>query len=217
MTAPLTLRHRHVGPWQMNSYALICPQTGASALIDPGADPDTLGEMLADSQPAAILLTHTHPDHVGALAEMRQRLGVPVLAHPGPRPGDFDPQPDRSLTDGDRVELGAHGLRVYAAPGHCPDQICFALENDSRVIVGDTIFAGGPGRTWSAAGFRQSLRTLRDVVLPWPDETVCYPGHGPAFRLGEIRPAVEVFLAKEHGEFYGDAEWESGMGDVRAL
>ena len=77
----LELRHRQVGPWPMNTYALICPTTHQSVLFDPGADPDVLTEMLKDSTPIAILLTHTHGDHVGALAEMRTRLRVPLMAH----------------------------------------------------------------------------------------------------------------------------------------
>ncbi|MCA9867234.1 MAG: MBL fold metallo-hydrolase, partial [Anaerolineales bacterium] len=75
---PMELRTRQVGPWSMNSYALVCPQTGQSVLIDPGDDPDTLSDMLAGTTPMAILLTHTHGDHIGALDEMRRRLGVPL-------------------------------------------------------------------------------------------------------------------------------------------
>ena len=86
--------------------------------------------------------------------------------------------------------------------------ICFVLEDDARAIVGDTIFAGGPGRTWSAEDFKTTLRTLRDVVLAWPDDTVCYPGHGPTFRLGDLRPQIKRFIAKDHGDFHGDATWE---------
>ena len=74
--ATLELRARSVGPWPMNTYALACPHTSQSVLIDPGADPETLMELLAGTQPIAILLTHTHPDHVGALQEMREHLGV---------------------------------------------------------------------------------------------------------------------------------------------
>lgn len=205
---PLELRHRQVGPWGMNTYALICPHTGESVLFDPGDDPDVLTEMLAGSQPVAILLTHTHGDHVDALEEMRTRLGVPVMVHRGPHAGNFDPQADRHLSNGETVQVGKHQLRVRHAPGHCPDQICFVIENDHRVIVGDTIFAGGPGRTTSPQNFAQTQRTLRDVVLPWPDETICYPGHGPSFRLGDLRSQIEAFLAKDHGDFYGDATWE---------
>ena len=84
MTAhsPIEVRSRAVGPWPMNTYALVCPDTRESVLFDPGADPETLVEMLAGTRPIAILLTHTHPDHVGALDEMRRRLKVPLARFP---------------------------------------------------------------------------------------------------------------------------------------
>lgn len=204
----LDLRKRAVGPWPMNTYALVCPETGESILIDPGAEPETLAVMLGDSRPIAIVLTHTHPDHVGALDEMRDRLQVPLMAHPGPHMQEIMPEPDRELGDGESVAVGNHRLRVQYTPGHIEDQICLAIENDSRVIVGDTIFEGGPGKTWSAEQFQTTLQTLQNVVLSWPDDTICYPGHGPSFRLGDIRADVEAFVSRDHGEFFGDAEWD---------
>lgn len=201
----LELRHRNVGPWGMNTYALVCPATKASVLIDPGADPETLLAMLAGTTPVAILLTHTHQDHVGALAEMQQALKVPLLAHPNAIGRQITA--DRWLDTGDQVTVGESTLGVVYAPGHIDDQICFILENDHRIIVGDTIFAGGPGRTASTEAFQTTLATLRNVVLSWPDEALCYPGHGPSFRLGDIRAAVEGFVQRDHGPFFGDAEW----------
>lgn len=192
----------------MNTYALVCPTTQESVLIDPGAEPETLMALLADSKPVAILLTHSHGDHIGALQEMRKRLQVPLMAHPGPHAGGIEINANRWLQDGDTISVGACMLRVLYAPGHIDDQICFQLVDDHRIIVGDTIFAGGPGKTWSEAGFQTTLETLQRVVLPWSDETVCYPGHGPAFRLGDKREAIEAFLAKDHGDFFGDATWE---------
>jgi hydroxyacylglutathione hydrolase len=166
--SPIELRARSIGPWPMNTYALICPHTGESVLFDPGADPDTLMEMLDGTRPIAILLTHTHPDHVGALEEMRRRLGVPLMAHTGPHFQNMPLTADRTLADGDTVQVGRHTLRAYHTPGHIPDMLCFAVEGGDTIVVGDTIFAGGPGKTWSAADFQTTLRTLREVVLAWP-------------------------------------------------
>lgn len=204
----LELRSATVGPWPMNSYALICPETRESVLIDPGAEPDTLLAMLENSTPKAIILTHTHPDHVGALDEMRSRLQVPLLAHPGPHFNEMSLEKERELVQGDTVQVGDHALHVYHTPGHILDQISLSVVDDERIIVGDTLFEGGPGKTWSPQQFQTSLQILRNVVLQWPDQSLCYPGHGPSFRLGDLRPKIEAFLAKEHGNFYGDATWD---------
>lgn len=209
----IELRTRQVGPWGMNTYALVCPKTGESVLIDPGDDADDLQEMLAGSTPIAILLTHTHGDHIGALDEMRRRLQVPLMANDNPHAGGITIDADRWLANGDTVQVGRHTLRVIYAPGHIDDQICFAIEGDHRIVVGDTIFEGGPGKTWSEDQFQTTLETLRYIVLGWADDTICYPGHGPSFRLGDKRTEIEAFLSKDHGLFFGDASWDMDVND----
>ena len=210
---PLELRSAVVGPWSLNAYVLVCPQSRESVLVDPGAEPQILRNMLDGTRPAAILVTHSHPDHIGALADMRRALKVPVMAHPG-AVGDRSPVgADVWLQDGERVAVGVHQLRIYYTPGHRDDQICFGIENDNRIIVGDTIFEGGPGKTWSAGDFQTTLNTIRRTVLPWPDETVCHPGHGPFFRLGDKKRLIEIFVQKDHGSFFGDATWEMNVRD----
>jgi hydroxyacylglutathione hydrolase len=205
--AAMEVRTRAVGPWPMNAYALVCRATGQSVLIDPGAEPATLLALLTGTTPVAILITHTHGDHIGALDEMRARLGVPVLAFDGPHWQGLALPVDRGLADGDTIAVGRATLRAYHAPGHCPDLLAYAVAGDWTVIAGDAVFVGGPGKTWSVESFQTTLRTLRQVVLRWPDEAVCYPGHGPAFRLGDRRAAIEAFLARDHGDFFGDATW----------
>ncbi len=205
----IELRSCDVGPWGTHAYALVCSETNESVLIDPGNEPDKLTKMLGDSNTTAIWVTHTHMDHVDALDEMKAKLNVPVLARAGVRSGEISRQisPDQGIDGGDRLQVGNTMVDVIHTPGHSDDMLCFMIENDDRVIVGDTIFEGGPGRTWSHEDFKTTLQTLSNIVLKWSDEKVLYPGHGPYFRLGDQRAAIERFLAKDHGEFQGDAEW----------
>lgn len=207
MDEKLILHTRAVGPWGANAFGLICPRTRKGVLIDPGGNPDLLSEMMAGSRPVAILVTHAHPDHIGALSHMKQRLEVPVLAHRGDPTTPAQVAADRWIADGDRIEIGRQRLNVRHTPGHTDDQVCFLDANSPIAIVGDTIFEGGPGKTWSPANFQITLNTLEETVLAWSDDTICFPGHGPSFRLGDLRSEIEAFIRADHGNFYGDAVW----------
>lgn len=203
----MEIRTQPVGAWAMNTYVLVCPTSRQSVLIDPGAEPAVLLELLDGTIPQAIVITHTHADHIGALAEVRTRLGVPVLAHPGPHVAGVTLRADRWLHQDDLIDVGDHRLKVYETPGHTEDMVCFEIEQESRMFVGDTIFEGGPGRTVTPEHFLITLYTLQTVVLAWSDDMICYPGHGPSFRLGDRRTAIESFLSKDHKNFCGDASW----------
>lgn len=206
MTDKLILKKAAVGPWPMNAYAVVCPFTKQSVLIDPGADPDELSAMLVDTMPTAILLTHAHSDHIGALAEMKARLDVPVYIHPADSP--MGVTADMWFTDGSTFTLGEYTLGIVHTPGHTLGMVSIMLP-DGRVIVGDTIFKGGPGKTWAPQYFLVTINTMQNIVFQWPDHTECFPGHGPSFHIGDERPAFEAFLQRRHpDDLCGDVTWE---------
>lgn len=205
MNNGLDLLSRTLGSLQTNCYVLVLP-SNRCLVFDPGAEPDTVQEMIGGRDVAAILLTHAHADHIGAVNDIKRVAGAPVFLHPADAPLATDITIDHELEDGTILEFDDVTIKVLHTPGHTEGMVSFLLP-DNRAIVGDTIFEGGPGKTWSADGFRTTLQTLR-LVMQWPDDTICYPGHGPSFRLGDIRPRVQEFFDRDRpDDFYGDAEW----------
>ena len=200
------LRQKAVGPWPMNTYAVICGETDLSVIIDPGADPDSILELVSGTNVIAILLTHGHGDHNMALEIIKEHTGAPVHIHPVDAE-HFDLSYDKPLHGGQLFQVGNHTIEVILTPGHTPGQCCFNLR-DNRIIVGDTIFVGGPGRTWSAQDFKQTMETMQQIVFKWPDQTEFFPGHGPSGKIGEERKAFEAFIARGWPEdLEGDVTW----------
>ena len=200
------LKNCPVGPWPVNSYLLICTQTHSSAIVDPGADSRAILELADRTRVSQVLITHGHEDHVGAVGEIRTATGAPVRMHPADAER-FQLDYDLPLQDGEEILIGASILRVLHAPGHTPGMCCFDL-GGGRVLVGDTLFTGGPGKTWSADEFTLQMQTMRQLVFSWPDETVFYPGHGKPGRIGDERPAFEAFMRRGWPiGLYGDVTW----------
>lgn len=191
--------HRLVaGPLQENAY-LVAGADGGGFLVDPGDDAGDILELLgrAGARPAAVLLTHAHFDHVGAVAAVRAALGVPVYLHPDAR-GQLDAAPlaaerwgfaieppgppNRDLIPGP-LEIGGLALAVLHTPGHAPGHVSLRLPG--FVFAGDALFRGSIGRTDLPGGNHETLlQSIRQELLSLPPETVVLPGHGPESTVG---------------------------------
>ena len=171
----LELRTRSIGPWPMHTYVFVCPTTRHSVLIDPGAEPETLMELLDGTRPQAILLTHTHPDHLGALRRDARPAQGAAAGASGPHVGDLVPR-DRpaagtTATRSSRRWRVARLSRRLAIP-----PICCRLPTcaGQQIVVGDTLFAGGPANL---------------VRRGFPDAAE-YPARGCAGLARRLSPAI---------------------------
>jgi hydroxyacylglutathione hydrolase len=204
---PLKLIKQEVGPWPMNAYILIDEDSNTSAIVDPGADANKLLSLVEGTQVAAIFITHGHADHVGALDEIKAATNAPVYMNPVDAEG-FQIQFDKPLLEGQLIAVGGQQLRAIHSPGHTPGLTCLDL-GDGRILVGDTIFVGGPGKTWSGEDFTTTMNTMQQIVFSWPDDTRFYPGHGPSGLIGQERPVYESFVARGWSpDLHGDVTWE---------
>jgi len=196
-----------VGPWPMNCYFVVCLETNQAAIVDPGADSELILSNIEDLDVRAILLTHGHADHVGALEQIKRETGAQVMISPLDA-AHFKLNYDAPINHRDTIKLGNQILTAIHTPGHTPGQTCFDL-GDGRKIVGDTIFVGGPGRTWSPKDFSTTMETMAAIVFQWPDDTIFFPGHGPSGTIGKERPYFEQFLRKGWSKkLYGDVTWQ---------
>ena len=200
------LRRIEIGPWPMNSYIIVCEETMVSAIVDPGADADQIINGVSDTKVERIIITHGHRDHIGALNQIRKYTEAPVMVHPADST-KFNIECDQPLSDGLIIKFGRINIGVIHTPGHTPGMISLSIGGD-RVIVGDTIFVGGPGRTQTPDEFRITMETMKKIVFQWPDITQFYPGHGPSGKIGEERINYNRFVETGWSEHLcGDVTW----------
>ena len=196
-----------LGPFGTNSYLLICQKTGASVIVDAPGDAEKVLKRLEGTHPKYILMTHNHMDHVDALAALKSALNVPLAAHEDDA-GGLPVKPEQFLNDDDTISFGEIQLKVLHTPGHTPGSLCFLT--GSYLISGDTIFPGGPGKTWSPDDFKKIVESLRNKIFTLPDETQVYPGHGDATKLKKEKHEFEAFSSKPHDpDLCGDVIWLS--------
>lgn len=201
-----------VTPFQQNCTLLWCEDTRRAAVVDPGGDLDRIRYAIGQSGVSVerILLTHGHIDHVGAAAELKDELQVPLegphradlfllerLAESGRSYGMLSARnvtPDRWLEEGDQVTVGDIVLDVLHCPGHSPGSVVFVQKEQRFALVGDVLFRGSVGRTDLPGGDHASLiRSIRDKLLPLGDDVAFICGHGPTSTIGAER-ATNPFL-----------------------
>lgn len=206
------LEQAAVPPFYKNGFVLGCEETRQGVLIDPGDEVDALLDAAARRQLTItqILLTHAHLDHVTGVARAKRALGVSVSLHEadnflyeaveeqGRMFGlEVEPQPpvDHFYEGEGPLHFGRYQVRVLHTPGHCPGGVCLAVRKESQdakepvtLFVGDTLFAGSIGRTDLPGGDMPTLmRSIREVLFSFPDNTIVWSGHGPQTTIGQER------------------------------
>lgn len=202
---------RVVGPFGCNCIILGCEKSREAIIVDPGDDLDALIEIIEKHQLTVryLLHTHAHLDHIGATASLRTKTGgitclhkedlflaemLPTQASLFGLPVPTVPDIDRFLNEGEQYAAGEIAIEVVHTPGHTPGSVSFSLVGEDVLLTGDTLFAGGIGRTdlWGGS-YETILRSIHDRLMVFPDPTVVLPGHGPGTTIGQEKQ-VNPFL-----------------------
>jgi hydroxyacylglutathione hydrolase len=204
-------RQLTVGPVQENCWIARREGSDRALIVDPGEEAERILAAVADMAVTvdAILLTHTHFDHVGAVAPVARATGapvhcpaleVPVLADimryvPWPGFGPYESyDADETVTGGERLELAGFDIDVYFVPGHSPGHVAYSIADEGALFSGDVLFQGSIGRTDLPGGDHATLlRSIATLLETLPDETDVLPGHMGATTLGRER-ATNPFL-----------------------
>ncbi len=185
-----------VGALEVNCYVIADEETKEGIIIDPGDNVDEIYNYISKNGIIIkyIINTHCHFDHCGGNKKMKNLTNAELLIHEMEKPVlermdtsaqiwgfyvDKSPEPDRYLKDGDILKVGNMNIEVIHTPGHSPGGICLKINN--KVITGDTLFAGGIGRTDFPGGDYDTLmKSIREKLFTLPEDTEIYPGHGPS-------------------------------------
>ncbi len=184
-----------VGPLAANCY--VVSAGGDAVVVDPGAEAARIIKAVGERRVAAILATHGHSDHVGAVKELAAATGAPFMVPAGDlalAEKYVGAQAAVPLNDGDRLDFGDISLKVIATPGHTPGSSCFYAPG--LLFSGDTLFAGGVGRTDLPGGSSDALfSSIRERIFTLAGDTVVYPGHGERTTVARERESNPFFTS----------------------
>ena len=191
-----------LGPLQTNCYLVSNGKTKEAIIIDAGSNPENLLKDAKNYDVKAILLTHAHFDHIGGLNAVREQTKAPVYIHPAEQDWLDHPKlngsarwamvtepvicqrADFELSHGDELAVAGFAVKVLHTPGHSPGSVTFVM--DSHAFCGDALFYQSIGRTDLPGGnHEQLIESIQKNLMILPEETVCYPGHGPKTMVGQ--------------------------------
>ncbi len=184
-----------------NCYIVACEETKEAAVIDPAGNAPGIINLLEEEGLKAIYIinTHGHIDHIGGNRGVQQATGAKILIHEADAKmltssvANFSflmgtkvtsPPADEFIKEGDIIKIGnTVELEVIHTPGHSPGGVC--LKTGDIIFVGDTLFQMSIGRTdFPGGSHKQLINNIKEKLLIYDDDVVCYPGHGPATQIG---------------------------------
>lgn len=197
-----------VTPIEQNARIIINQETGNAVVVDPGGDIDKIIAALKKENASlqAIWLTHSHYDHCGGVAALKEIYDVPLYAHQegevlrslvdfsimqfGDRAKDMAncPEPEYYIHNGDILKLDNIEVKVFFTPGHAPGHVVFYQPEEKILLAGDTVFKGSIGRTDFPYGdFELLIKSIRNKILVLDDDVQILCGHGPDTSVGRER------------------------------
>ena len=202
--APLSIQTYVVGPVQTNCYFAINDDTKEVLIIDPGASAKQLAEKVKEQglKPVAILLTHGHFDHAGGAEELAKHFDIKIYAEEHEKETLDTPSLNLSGWEGvqktyhadvflkneQEIDLAGFHIRVFHTPGHTVGGCCYYFPYQNVVFSGDTLFCTSVGRTdFPKGSAAQIIRSIKEKLLPLPDETTVYTGHNDITTIGTER------------------------------